>query len=193
MKLIVNSLIKLGILKKDLDYHLIRISLILIFLFFGYQKWFEYEAQALVPYISHGPASGLPASRPCHCASVKPRRWPSGITRGFDQRCAAKFVEPVCNFENNLLMGSIEPDIWHPICVALQEKTDEQTSPEIRILDEPFDDFSLTLEDKVKLCRTLTKSNQHIRTAIAHLISMGATNQPRMQDQIRKVSHQSGQ
>ena len=26
MKLIVNSLIKLGILKKDLDYHLIRIS-----------------------------------------------------------------------------------------------------------------------------------------------------------------------
>jgi uncharacterized membrane protein YkgB len=43
MKLIVNSLIKLGILKKDLDYHLIRISLILIFLFFGYQKWFEYQ------------------------------------------------------------------------------------------------------------------------------------------------------
>jgi hypothetical protein len=28
MKLIVNSLIKLGILKKDLDYHLIRISVL---------------------------------------------------------------------------------------------------------------------------------------------------------------------
>ena len=55
MKLIVNWLIKLGILKKDLDYHVIRISLILIFLFFGYQKCFEYEAQALIPYISHGP------------------------------------------------------------------------------------------------------------------------------------------
>src|ERR1700740_2412982 len=27
----------------------------IIFLFFGYQKWFEYEAQALLPYISHGP------------------------------------------------------------------------------------------------------------------------------------------
>jgi hypothetical protein len=39
MKLIVNWLIKLGILKKDLDYYVIRISLILIFLFFGYQKW----------------------------------------------------------------------------------------------------------------------------------------------------------
>jgi uncharacterized membrane protein YkgB len=24
-------------------------------LFFGYQKWFEYEAQVLIPYISNGP------------------------------------------------------------------------------------------------------------------------------------------
>ena len=29
--------------------------MVLIFLFFGYQKWFEYEAQALIPYISNGP------------------------------------------------------------------------------------------------------------------------------------------
>ena len=29
--------------------------MIIIFVFFGYQKWFEYEAQALVPYISNGP------------------------------------------------------------------------------------------------------------------------------------------
>jgi uncharacterized membrane protein YkgB len=55
MKVITNLLIKLGILKKDLDYHLIRASMVVIFLFFGYQKWFEYEAQALIPYISHGP------------------------------------------------------------------------------------------------------------------------------------------
>src|SRR5262249_10517282 len=39
----------------DFDYHLIRASMVIIFLFFGYQKWFDYEAQALVPYISHGP------------------------------------------------------------------------------------------------------------------------------------------
>jgi uncharacterized membrane protein YkgB len=32
-----------------------RASMVIIFVFFGYQKWFEYEAQALVPYISHGP------------------------------------------------------------------------------------------------------------------------------------------
>jgi uncharacterized membrane protein YkgB len=55
MKFITNLLIKLGILKDDLDYHLIRASMVLIFLFFGYQKWFQYEAQALIPYISHGP------------------------------------------------------------------------------------------------------------------------------------------
>ncbi len=29
--------------------------MVLILIFFGYQKWFPYEAQALIPYISHGP------------------------------------------------------------------------------------------------------------------------------------------
>jgi len=55
MNFVANLLIKLGILKHDLDYHLIRASMVVIFVFFGYQKWFYYEAQALIPYISHGP------------------------------------------------------------------------------------------------------------------------------------------
>ena len=55
MNFIVRALIGLGILKNDLDYHLLRASMVIIFLFFGYQKWFEYEAQALLPYIGHGP------------------------------------------------------------------------------------------------------------------------------------------
>jgi len=55
MNLIMNSLIRLGIRKHDLDYHFIRASMVVIFLFFGYQKWFQYEAQALIPYISSGP------------------------------------------------------------------------------------------------------------------------------------------
>ena len=55
MKLITSLLVKLGLLKEDLDYHLIRASMVIIFLFFGYQKWFRYEAQALIPYISNGP------------------------------------------------------------------------------------------------------------------------------------------
>jgi hypothetical protein len=55
MNFVINMLVRIGILKDDLDYHLIRSSMVIIFLFFGYQKWFAYEAQALIPYISHGP------------------------------------------------------------------------------------------------------------------------------------------
>src|ERR1700734_4159762 len=55
MNSLMTFLAKLGVLKKDLDYHLLRASMVVIFLFFGYQKWFQYEAQALIPYISHGP------------------------------------------------------------------------------------------------------------------------------------------
>jgi uncharacterized membrane protein YkgB len=55
MNFLVNALAKSGLLREDLDYHLIRASMMVIFLFFGYQKWFEYEAQVLIPYISNGP------------------------------------------------------------------------------------------------------------------------------------------
>src|SRR6266852_1833431 len=55
----MNSLIKIlarsGLLKGDVDYHLVRASMVLIFLLFGYQKWFDYEAQTLIPFISNGP------------------------------------------------------------------------------------------------------------------------------------------
>jgi uncharacterized membrane protein YkgB len=55
MNWLIKIMTKLGLLKEDLDYHLIRVSMVIILLFFGYQKWFAYEAQALIPYISHGP------------------------------------------------------------------------------------------------------------------------------------------
>jgi uncharacterized membrane protein YkgB len=55
MNTLVHILAKSGLLTKDLDYHLIRASMVLIFLAFGYQKWFAYEAQVLIPYISNGP------------------------------------------------------------------------------------------------------------------------------------------
>ena len=55
MTLIINLLIKVGILKQDLDYRLVRASMVIICFFFGYQKWFPYEADALIPYINHGP------------------------------------------------------------------------------------------------------------------------------------------
>jgi uncharacterized membrane protein YkgB len=54
MNFITSTLIKLGILRNDLDYHFIRASMVIIFFFFGYQKWFNYEAQALIPYSAMG-------------------------------------------------------------------------------------------------------------------------------------------
>jgi uncharacterized membrane protein YkgB len=51
----VKTLADSGFLTKDFDYHLLRASMVVIFFFFGYQKWFEYEAQALIPFISNGP------------------------------------------------------------------------------------------------------------------------------------------
>jgi hypothetical protein len=55
MNALIHILARWGLLTRDLDYHLIRASMVLIFLAFGYQKWFAYEAQILIPFISNGP------------------------------------------------------------------------------------------------------------------------------------------
>ncbi|MBI6655492.1 DUF417 family protein [Pseudomonas carnis] len=41
--------------RRPIEIELIRWSLVLIFAFFGYAKWFPYEAQALVPLIRNSP------------------------------------------------------------------------------------------------------------------------------------------
>src|SRR5262245_35900900 len=55
----MNHLIKVmarsPLLKGDWDLHLVRGSMVLVFLLFGYQKWFEYEVQTLRPFIENGP------------------------------------------------------------------------------------------------------------------------------------------
>jgi uncharacterized membrane protein YkgB len=55
MNLFIKILIRFGLLKKDLDYHLVRASMVIIYFFFGYQKWFPYEAQDLIPFFRNGP------------------------------------------------------------------------------------------------------------------------------------------
>ena len=55
MNYIITTLNKFGILNRDLGYHVVRASMVIMFLFFGYQKWFPYEAKVLIPYISNGP------------------------------------------------------------------------------------------------------------------------------------------
>ena len=55
MNTLIKILAKSGLLKGDLDLHLVRASMVLIFVLFGYQKWFAYEAETLIPFISNGP------------------------------------------------------------------------------------------------------------------------------------------
>jgi uncharacterized membrane protein YkgB len=44
-----------GLIRHDLDYHLLRTAMVIIFAWFGYDKWFESEITALAPIISAGP------------------------------------------------------------------------------------------------------------------------------------------
>lgn len=53
--LLTTGLDRLGLARKDVDYHLMRAAMVLVFFLFGYQKWFDYEAQVLIPFISNGP------------------------------------------------------------------------------------------------------------------------------------------
>ena len=52
---LVRALHSSGLLAQDLDYHVVRASMVIMFFFFGYQKWFPYEFERLVPFISNGP------------------------------------------------------------------------------------------------------------------------------------------
>ena len=52
---LVRALHKSGLLAEDLDYHIVRASMVILFLFFGYQKWFPYEFERLAPFINNGP------------------------------------------------------------------------------------------------------------------------------------------
>jgi uncharacterized membrane protein YkgB len=55
MSFLLKALAKIGLLKGELDYHLIRASMVVIYFFFGYAKWFAYDAQGLIPFFTHGP------------------------------------------------------------------------------------------------------------------------------------------
>lgn len=55
MNRLINTLANMRLFKGDLDNHLVRASMVIIYFFFGYQKWFDYEAQGLIPFFTHGP------------------------------------------------------------------------------------------------------------------------------------------
>jgi len=55
MNWLINLLKKARLHRGDLDNHLVRASMVILYFFFGYQKWFDYEAQGLIPFFTHGP------------------------------------------------------------------------------------------------------------------------------------------
>src|ERR1700733_12580507 len=55
MNWLVNRLVNLRPFQGDLDLHLIRASMVILYFFFGYQKWFDYEVKELIPFFTHGP------------------------------------------------------------------------------------------------------------------------------------------
>jgi uncharacterized membrane protein YkgB len=55
MNAILNRVANSPLLRGDFEYHLLRASMVLTFALFGYQKWFDYEAKVLIPFISNGP------------------------------------------------------------------------------------------------------------------------------------------
>jgi uncharacterized membrane protein YkgB len=55
MNWLLRQLAKIRLLQGDFDYNLVRASMVIIFFFFGYQKWFDYEAKELIPFFTHGP------------------------------------------------------------------------------------------------------------------------------------------
>ena len=55
MDQLINTLAHTRLFKGDLDNHLVRASMVIIYFFFGYQKWFDYEAQGLIPFFTYGP------------------------------------------------------------------------------------------------------------------------------------------
>ena len=55
MNAILDRLACSPLVRTDLDEKLLRAAMVVVFLFFGYQKWFAYEAERLVPFISNGP------------------------------------------------------------------------------------------------------------------------------------------
>ena len=52
---VVRALNRSGLLAEDIDYHVVRAAMVIMFFFFGYQKWWPYEVERLVPFISNGP------------------------------------------------------------------------------------------------------------------------------------------
>jgi hypothetical protein len=88
---IVNILGRSGLLKRDIDYHVLRATMVLIFAWFGYDKWFESIIRSILSIITHG--HGTRWVPPCEgfwfagdlCLPTQARRCPIDQGPGLSQ------------------------------------------------------------------------------------------------------------
>jgi uncharacterized membrane protein YkgB len=52
---LARTMAALGLLREDLECHVLRSAMVIMYLFFGYTKWHQYGAQLMIPFISHSP------------------------------------------------------------------------------------------------------------------------------------------
>jgi uncharacterized membrane protein YkgB len=55
IKYLARTMDALGLLAEDLEHHVLRVAMVIVFAFFGYTKWHQYGAQAMIPFISNSP------------------------------------------------------------------------------------------------------------------------------------------
>jgi hypothetical protein len=71
---------KLDLPKEDLDYHLIRASMVIIFLFFGYQKWVRLRG-AGIDFLTSAASSDFVCIR-LSASRVRVYFWDCGVALG---------------------------------------------------------------------------------------------------------------
>jgi uncharacterized membrane protein YkgB len=52
---LAKALARFDLHSEDLEYNVLRASMVLIFAFFGYTKWHQYAAELMVPFVTHSP------------------------------------------------------------------------------------------------------------------------------------------
>ncbi|MBN9520251.1 DUF417 family protein [bacterium] len=110
-----------GLLTGRVDEHLVRGSMVLIFVLFGYQKWFEYEVQGLIPFIQNGPlTSWMYPAFGLHGASyfLGVSEWATALLllAGYWSRTAGVLgaLVSVATFVTTVTIIPFMPDGWDP-------------------------------------------------------------------------------
>lgn len=55
MNFIINTVGRSALLKHDFEYNLLRATMVVVFAWYGYDKWFQSVIESIIPILTHGP------------------------------------------------------------------------------------------------------------------------------------------